>query len=452
MASPSDAPPAPSPGAARGPAPVAPAGRAGPRPLALALLVVAVAGLASLVTAFAVRREGGPAVAAATAPGADAEPAAAIDLPTPPTPADAPVASPAADAAAVAGDAPADTAAPPVPGLTLIPIAELRDDDPPMPSLAELRAARGAPLVPRSAIGVSTPDEALASLDEQIAAAPDDIGLRAGRAVVLLVAGRTREGLATLDALARKHPTSPEPWAALAYVALRQGRFADAERLYGHVLELDPKHAESWRNRGILRRRLGRTRAGYQDLLTALRHDGDDVDALMELANLYDRAGRPHADTRALMLRVVALRPARVDVWLDLSVVEDDPRQAEEDVRRALALAPEDPRAHRELCRVLSRSSGAGALEACDAAAARNPKDAQVFMNRGLVHHFAGRSPAALADMDRAIALRPRDADYHVNRYLARMRAGKLTDARTDLEVACKLGHQNACGELRKPR
>lgn len=57
------------------------------------------------------------------------------------------------------------------------------------------------------------------------------------------------------------------------------------------------------------------------------------------------------------------------------------------------------------------RGDAAAALQQIDAAIDRQPGRAMLHANRGLILHYLGRLPDALASYDRAVALMPENAD-----------------------------------------
>ncbi|MCB9631256.1 MAG: tetratricopeptide repeat protein [Sandaracinus sp.] len=122
---------------------------------------------------------------------------------------------------------------------------------------------------------------------------------------------------------------------------------------------LDPADADSLRNRGILRHRLARRAEGYADLRASLRYDPDDVNALAELAQIYERTGL-RTDARPLLERVVRLQPTNAAAWVDLSMAQVDPDEALVSVDRAIATAPGYRRAYVRRCAILACAARRG--------------------------------------------------------------------------------------------
>ncbi len=336
---------------------------------------------------------------------------------------------------------------PDISDLRPIPLSLLSNDDPPREN--DDIARPGESLVPASALGPDGPAAGLASIEAQLRARPGDAELEVGRALALIGNGRVHDGLSELERIARAHPDLATVWGARGYIAYRQGHLDEAERFLTRAIELDPAGATDWRNRGILRSKQGHSRDAYRDLVTALRYAPDDLQALTELAHIYEVAGR-RMDARPLLERVVRSSPRNVVAWVDLSKTQPDPDQALQSLQRALAIDPNYPRALTGLCRHYAQHDAAEAIEACTRAAEVVPHDAGVYMHRGLAHYYLGDTEAALRDLDRAAQMDPNDSSIFTNRYLVRTHAGQTELARQDLQHACDLHNDTACAELRR--
>jgi Flp pilus assembly protein TadD len=348
--------------------------------------------------------------------------------------------------------APAAAPAAPMPptsgslALTPIAAASLSNDDPPQP-ITE-KAAPGEPLIPPELLGPAGPAAALASLRKQVADNPSDPELRVGLAMVELGNGLTKEGLARLDQVMQANPDLVTGWKARGYIALRQGDVRAAMRAFDRTIALDPRNGD-YRNRGILLRRLGRTRDAYADLTRALEIDTEDDEAMKELAQIYQHVGRA-GDARPLLLRLTRLHPREAEYWVDLSLVEPDGKDALAALDKALALEPDLPRAHERRCNELARLQSRDAIPACTRAAELAPGDAGIRMDLGVSRYHQGDDQGALVDMARAIAMEPKKPQFYTNRYLVHTHAGDLAAAKKDLETACQLGSDEACNELKK--
>jgi Flp pilus assembly protein TadD/tRNA A-37 threonylcarbamoyl transferase component Bud32 len=330
--------------------------------------------------------------------------------------------------------------------LTPIPASELSNDDPERD--IDMIAGPGEPLVPVALLGGMTPEQAVADFDNKAADHPDNPEWRVAQALVHLIAGNRKRGLAMLDDVLATWPNDAGAWAARGYVDLRLGKIAAAERSLSRAIELDPTDAQSLRNRGILRNRLGHTRDAYADLTAALEQDPEDVEAMSELAQIYERTDH-RDDARPLLERIVRARPNMATAWLDLSLIQS-PKQAIASIERAEKLEPNNRRVYKLKCTTATQLRDDRAIPACNKVLEITPDDPDGLMERGLAHYALGDTKRALADIDRAVKLQPNDTRFLQNRYIVRSHAGMTDGALTDLRKACKLGADVACTELKK--
>ena len=249
-------------------------------------------------------------------------------------------------------------------------------------------------------------------------------------------------------------------------------RLADAELDLCRAIELGREDALVYRWRGIARTRLERPDAlGDLDAAVArgdtaaatyfwrgcARLDADapgpaEADFDLALAGGIDppsvqllrgvarlRLGRP-AEARADLDAVI--EGGRIDV-LGLSSRADarralgDAAGAADDLRRAIALAPQDPALPGRLVTVLRGLERNGeALRLLDDMLERAPDRLDARWQRAEMHLIAGRFDAAEADYDKLIEHHPDDADVRAKRSTARYGRGDAAGAIADLDVA----------------
>ncbi len=233
-----------------------------------------------------------------------------------------------------------------------------------------------------------------------------------------------------------------------ALEAHRQGRIADAEKLYREVLEFDQRHAGAFQHLGILAQQRGDFDESVRllakavaitptdpllqnNLGNALRSQGNDteaisayraavasdagyVNALYNLAGLLHERGS-HIESEACYRRVVALEPTDVGAWMGLGMTLLD-RGREEDAlpcfERAVALRPEDPVCQYNLgnaLRTVDRMDDAA--RAFQRAIAISPEYAEAHHNLGMVLGSFGDTDGAESEFREALHYRP---DYPV--------------------------------------
>ncbi|MBL9025677.1 MAG: protein kinase [Myxococcales bacterium] len=358
-------------------------------------------------------------------------------------------ASATASSGGVSSAAPASGPALPFPEVPALALADLSNDDPARP---KPKPKPGEPLFPPTMFEDPGPAGWLTNYEEALAKDPKDTSSHMGKALALLALNRTQDGLSYLDQIEKRFPDDPLVASTHGVVAGKQGDLERAEKLFSRAAQLEKDDATHLRNLGIIQSQRGKTRDAYVSLVAALQKDPDDLEALKELTAIYGRVNRTH-DAAPLARRIAQKIPRDPDVWLDVSIAESDEDKSLEAIRRALALAPEMPRAHERLCIVLSKKKAAEAVGACARAIDLSGKKSEESFNaRGLAHFAAGNDTLALQDIDEAIRLDPAHASYYKNRYIVRAHAGQLDAAKKDLAKACELGDQEACDEAAKQK
>jgi predicted TPR repeat methyltransferase len=146
--------------------------------------------------------------------------------------------------------------------------------------------------------------------------------------------------------------------------------------------------------------------AAHRALGTALRESGRPTDAVAS----YRRALELHPASAAEVYNDLGLTFARAG----------NARPAEEHLRQAIALAPNDPKPRRNLGRLLLRlGRAAEAAEVLGEVARTGTAPADVYHDLAVALAQTGRLDEAIGQFRRAIALRPDDAESYCNLGLA---------------------------------
>jgi tetratricopeptide (TPR) repeat protein len=235
----------------------------------------------------------------------------------------------------------------------------------------------------------------------------------------------------------------------------RRGSASASRRDYGHAIadltraiELDPTQADYFYERGSAYASDQRTDKALEDFSQAIKLKPDDVPALMARAELRaerdDRAEAISPDLDAAdqaapregnmrmdlgdLYQHVGNYPAAIaqyDHWID-SHNRDDVGM---------------PRAHDARCwaRALTGQGLDQALEDCNFAVRRAPREAGFLESRGLVYLRQGRFDKAIADYDAALALDPKRAWALYGRGLAKQHVGQLAAGQADIAAATGL-------------
>ncbi|MCA9673061.1 MAG: tetratricopeptide repeat protein, partial [Myxococcales bacterium] len=266
---------------------------------------------------------------------------------------------------------------PKIPRLRAIADARMRDDDTPLAAVQ--KRAAGDPLVERKIFGGASPAALRDSLERRLDKTPGDRDLAARYAIALVASGAEKRGLARLAQLDREGGAAAASF--VGYIALRRGDRAAAEKALLRAVSRAPKSVEARRNLGIVRRRMGKTRSAYHDLVAALRLDPSDRQALPELFRIYAHVGLAQRG-RPLVERLLRIAPSRADGWAELAVLlADDPAADAQDglraARRAVALDPSEAHVQRALCIAAARA-GVPRRAACAHAARFLSEDKRV--------------------------------------------------------------------------
>lgn len=162
----------------------------------------------------------------------------------------------------------------------------------------------------------------------------------------------------------------------------QQGKWHEAEQVYGSILTVDPKHFGS----------------------------------LCGLGAVYKQLGR-REEAVALFRRAVAAAPHSADIQATLGVIFanlDHPKEAVACFNNALAVAPDHAETHHHLANALhALGESQQAIRHHARALALKPDFAQAHCDLGVVFAATDRAGAAVACYRRALALKPDDAETH---------------------------------------
>ncbi|QCO15212.1 hypothetical protein D3869_08230 [Azospirillum brasilense] len=261
----------------------------------------------------------------------------------------------------------------------------------------------------------------------------------------------------------------------IAFDLQREGRFAEADSVYGQILDAVPGHPPTLHLRGLLLAQCGRLEEGCALVEQAIAGDGGQPDPHANHASLLEALGRFGAAAEALA-RAAALDPDRVALLNNFAVrrlAADDPATAERALRAALDLQPglADPRinlaralealgrtdaalAQRRAAALLAPDDAAllGALalrpDAGEADLHRalwlDPTRALLWNRLGAWRKDRGALPAARHAYERGLALAPADAALWNNRANVRKGQGDAEGARDALRRAAALQPESA--------
>jgi tetratricopeptide (TPR) repeat protein len=202
------------------------------------------------------------------------------------------------------------------------------------------------------------PQTALKYYEEALAIDPVDHLAVEQKIAILRQLGRTQEAQSFLEAsFARARSVSDMN--QLAITALRQGWAGSAEKLLRQVLESDPGNPGVLANLAASMARQGKMDEASKVMRQAVERDPTNASNYFNLGAMLASLGRPRealeafeeAADKGLASPRVHVAAAKMHFRLG------DPAAAEQELRRALQIAPNDPEAT-ELLRVLQQGAG----------------------------------------------------------------------------------------------
>jgi tetratricopeptide (TPR) repeat protein len=209
---------------------------------------------------------------------------------------------------------------------------------------------------------------------------------------------------------------APKAVFARALALHKNGRLAEAERLYRDLLALQPHHSDALHYLGLLTHQAGDPEAAIGLIERAIQAGGSDPLRYYNLGEAYRALGRS-AEAARCYRATLAADPEDGAAELGLADSLNDLgelRAAVLHYRRALALIPDDPEIHNNLANaLLDQGDADGALVGFGRALALDPTFAEAHLNRANALRDAGRIDEALAAIDRyeATATDPVKAD-----------------------------------------
>ena len=121
-------------------------------------------------------------------------------------------------------------------------------------------------LYAKACIGHGDTTNAVAMLTKAVTLKPDYAEAYLLRGETLLSAGETAEAADDADRLLKDYPESEDVLMLKARVEKARGNTADAVDFYGKVIDVNPFHADAYRERGELRTATGDESGGNDDL------------------------------------------------------------------------------------------------------------------------------------------------------------------------------------------
>jgi protein O-GlcNAc transferase len=240
---------------------------------------------------------------------------------------------------------------------------------------------------------------------------------------------------------------------ALALRHHQAGRLPEAERLYGQILEADPRHADALHFLGVIAHQLGRNDVAVQLIGKAIAQR-DTVPAFHNnLGNALKALGKLN-EALASYRRALAIKPDYAQTHYNLGVTlqaQGELDEAAASYARALSLNPHHAHAHNNFGNVLQAQGKLNeAVASYGRALAIEPNYLEAHNNLGNVLKLQGRLTEAVASYSRALSLKPDSAEAHANLGNVLLEQEKLEEAVACYEraVACNPDYAQAYSSL----
>lgn len=220
---------------------------------------------------------------------------------------------------------------------------------------------------------------------------------------------------------------------------------------YSEAIRLDPTYAAAFVDRGIAWRAKGDNAKAIADYDEAIRLDPNDHRAFVGRGNVWlvegqnDKAIVDYDEAIRLDPKYAPAFAARSIVW----VRKGDSDRAIADAEEAVRLDPKDPAAfiHRGYA-WRAKGDNDKAIADYDEAIRLDPKDALAFLHRGYAWLAKGDNERAIADYGEAIRLDPKAAGVHLARGVAFFANGSFVNAQTDFAEANAIKSNDAFAVL----
>jgi tetratricopeptide (TPR) repeat protein len=208
-----------------------------------------------------------------------------------------------------------------------------------------------------------------------------------------------------------------------------EGRLAEAEALYGRILQAAPDHFDALHMLGVIRHQQGRDGEAFELIGRALAARPQSAWALSNLGVALLGLRQPQ-DAIAAFEGALRVSPNDVETISNLAGALFQAARHDEALaacERALRIKPNDPEALNTRGNVLQETGcPEEALASYDRALSARSDFVQAHRNRGAALHALNRHQEAIESYGRALVIDPEDADAHWNESLARLCLGDL--------------------------
>jgi len=225
------------------------------------------------------------------------------------------------------------------------------------------------------------------------------------------------------------------------------GGVAEAARLFGKILTIEPRHADSLHLLGLIARQGRRYDVAVELIGRAIHFQPDNPHYHYNLGGAFHAQGRIK-DAVAQYERAILLKPDYADAHNNLAsafVAEGKLTSAVRHYEMALAINPDHGEAHNNLGNIFKER---GKLDAAMAHYQRaveiNPERAEAHYNLGIAFVAQGKVDDAVSHYERALALKPDYANAHNNLASVLQAEGRIDEAIAHFELTLAIDPNHA--------
>jgi len=234
--------------------------------------------------------------------------------------------------------------------------------------------------------------------------------------------GQLAQAQAIYQDLLKRQPRHFDAWHMLGVIAYQTKQYDKAVELIGRAIELNPKMAGFYSNRGLALKELGQLEAAVKSFEQAIALKPDYAEAYSNCGIAQKELGQARA-ALASYDRALALKPDFVEAYYNRGLALQElqqPQAALENFNQAISRRPHYAQAYsnRGIALKQLRQPDA-ALQSFNQALALKPDFAEAYYNRGVALQELQQLEAAVASFNQALALKPDYAEAYSNRGMA---------------------------------
>ncbi len=221
-----------------------------------------------------------------------------------------------------------------------------------------------------------------------------------------------------------------------------QRNYSAAIRDYSKAITIDPNYASTYNNRGIAYRKQGDLSSAIADYTKAISIDPDYSSAYNNRGIAYRRKGNYDKAIRDYTM-AIAIDPKYSSAYNNRGLAfrkKGDLASAILDYNRSIAINPDYASVYISRGNAYKKQGDLTlALNDYNKALEIDPQFASAYHNRGIIYDLKGKLTAAMNDFNKAISISAKNASVFISRGNVYKKQGKLTAAIEDYTKAVKI-------------